>query len=87
MSSRFTVEQLELAAWLVDNASAPLSQGFVTQASVPDAKGGPHMQAAYYDLAAQIASSKAPAHYVLYLADCRMFFFQPRTAPFSLFGG
>lgn len=43
------------------------------------------MQAPYYELAAQIASSKAPEHYVLYVAEYQMFFFQPRIAAFPVY--
>lgn len=87
MSSHFTVQQLELAKWLLDNAAAPLNQGFVAQASVPEAQGGSAMQPTYYELAARIASSKAPNHYVLYLAEYQAFFFQPRPSAFPVFRG
>ena len=78
----FTIEQLELAQWLVDNAAAPLSQGFMSQMSVPDEKGGSRQSAAFYTLAAQIATSQAPGHYVLYVAEYQMFFFQPRPTSY-----
>lgn len=77
-NSSFTIEQLELAKWLIDNSVAPLNQGYVTQTSIPDAIGGSQQSVHHYTLAAQIATSRSSEHYVIYVAEYQMFFFQPR---------
>ena len=87
MSSHFSNEQLELAKWLVSNAKVEKHDGYLPQVNVPNSVGGPGMHAPYYELAASIASSLTPNHYVLYLAEYRAFFFQPRPWTFPVFKG
>lgn len=85
MSGHFTIEQIELAKWLISNAASPTSEGFIRQASVPVDKGGPLKHSDHYTLAARIASTQAPDHFVYYLPEHQMFFFQPRFESFRVF--
>lgn len=85
MSDNFTLEQLELAKWLVANASSPTSEGFIRQSNVPADKGGPLRHSDHYTLAARIASTQTPDHFVYYLPEYQSFFFQPRFESFRTF--
>ena len=85
MSGNFTLEQLELAKWLVSNAGSPSNEGFIRQTNVPVDKGGPLKHTDHYRLAANIASTQAPDHFVYYLPEYQSFFFQPRFESFRTF--
>ena len=80
-SARITAEQLNLAQWLVANATSPFHTGSLPHASIPaEVKGSQEMEAADYNLAAYIATTASPTHYVMYLPEYGQFFFQPRLA-------
>jgi len=69
----------------VSNANSPTSEGFIRQINVPVDKGGALMHADHYTLAASIASTQAPDHFVYYLPEYQSFFFQPRFESFRTF--
>ncbi|USN95984.1 MAG: hypothetical protein H6797_02780 [Candidatus Nomurabacteria bacterium] len=85
--SKFTVAQLELANWLVQQAVSPFSSNpFVSRTGIPK-EIVEHSTAsdADYTLAASIATTASAGHYVLYLPEYGHFFFQPKTTSFPVY--
>ena len=85
--SKFTIAQLELANWLVQQAVSPFSSNpFVSRTSIPkEILDHTAANDADYTLAASIATTAAAEHYVLYLPEYGHFFFQPKTTSFPVY--